>query len=55
MGFRAALLSICVLLSVTAARSPAQCGPKLEEQLANVRSSWVKNWNEKQIEDLVKL
>jgi uncharacterized protein (TIGR02246 family) len=55
MGFRAALLSICALLSVTAARSAAQCGPKLEKQLADVRSSWVKNWNEKQIDDLVKL
>ena len=43
MGFRAALLSVCALAFATALQGTAQCEPKMEKQIADVRSSWVKN------------
>src|SRR5215469_10144816 len=45
MRFRAALLTVCALLFLTAIRGAAQCGPKMKKQIADVRDSWVKNWS----------
>lgn len=55
MRFGALLLSVCALLSMTAIRATAQCGPKLEKQIAVVRDSWVKNWNDGQLGNVVSL
>lgn len=55
MRFRAALLTMCGLLSVTAIRGTAQCEPKMEKQIADVRDSWVKNWNDGQLGNVVNL
>ena len=55
MRFQAALLSVCALVFVTALQGAAQCGPKMEKQIADVRSSWVKNWNDGQLDNVVNL
>ena len=55
MRFRAALLSACVLLSLTAIQGTAQCGPEMEKQIADVRSSWVTGWNDGQLGKVVDL
>ena len=56
MRFRAALLTVCALLFLTAIRGTAQgCGPKTEKQVADVRDSWVKNWNDGQLGNVVNL
>ena len=51
----AALIAVCVLACSTSVRAAAQCGPGVEGQIAGVRSSWVKNWNEKQLDNVVRL
>ncbi|SRR5579862_7641326 len=51
----AALLSVCALLSLTPIRAIAQCGPQMEKQIAEVRDSWVKNWNDGQLGNVVNL
>lgn len=33
----------------------SQCGPNLDSQLTAVRDSWVKNWNERQLDSVVRL
>jgi uncharacterized protein (TIGR02246 family) len=55
MRFRAALLSACAFLLLTTIRGTAQCGPKMEKQVADVRSSWVRHWNEGQLGDVINL
>ena len=55
MRFRPALISVCAFLSVTAIRGTAQCGPKMEEQVAAVRNSWVTNWNGGHLDNVVNL
>lgn len=55
MRVRAALLSGCVLLCLTATRATAQCGPNMEKQIADLRESWVNNWNTGQLSNVVSL
>jgi uncharacterized protein (TIGR02246 family) len=55
MRFRVALFSVCAMLSLTAIRANAQCGPKMEKQVTDVRDSWVKNWNDGQVGNVVNL
>jgi ketosteroid isomerase-like protein len=55
MRFRAALLSACAFLSLTAIQGMAQCGPKMEKQIADVRGSWVRGWNDGQLGNVVNL
>jgi uncharacterized protein (TIGR02246 family) len=55
MRIRVALLSVCALLSLTAIRATAQCGPKMEKQIGDVRDSWVKNWNDQQLGNVANL
>lgn len=55
MRFRAALLTVCAFLSQSVTRGTAQCGPKMEKQIADVRSSWVRNWNDGQLGSVVNL
>ena len=54
MRSRAALLSACAVLSL-AIHGTAQCGPKMEKQIADVRSSWVRDWNDGQLGNVVNL
>jgi uncharacterized protein (TIGR02246 family) len=55
MRFRAALLSACAFLCLTAIQGTAQCGAKMEKQIADVRSSWVRGWNGGQLGNVVNL
>lgn len=55
MRFRIALLSVFALLCVTVTRVAAQCGPNMEKQIADLRESWVKNWNDGQLGNVVNL
>ena len=55
MRFRVALLSVCALLSLAAIRATAQCGPNMEKQIGDVRDSWVKNWNDRQLGNVANL
>ena len=55
MRFRTALMSVCAFLSVTAIGGSAQCGHKVEQQVAEVRSSWVTNWNDGHLDNVVNL
>lgn len=55
MRFRAALLIACAFLPLAAIRATAQCGPGGEKQIADVRDSWVKNWNDGQLGKVVNL
>ena len=55
MRFRPVLFSVCALLSLTVIKATAQCGPKMEQQIADVRGSWVKNWNDGQLGNVVNL
>lgn len=55
MRVRAALLCVSVLFSLTAIQCKAQCGPKMEKQIADVRDSWVKNWNAGQLGNVMNL
>ena len=55
MRFQVALFSLCTMLSLTTTRAASQCGPKMESQIASVRDSWVKNWNEGRLDSVVNL
>jgi len=55
MRLAANLVVICFLASTSPILARAQCGPNMEKQLSEVRESWVKNWNEKQLDRLVNL
>ena len=51
MRFRAALLIVCAYFPLAAIGVTAQC----EKQVADVRDSWVKNWNDGQLGNVVNL
>ena len=51
MRFRAAVLIVCASFPLAAIRVTAQC----EKQTADVRDSWVKNWNDGQLANVVNL
>ena len=55
MRFRATLLIACALLPLAAIGATAQCRPGGEKQIAEVRDSWVKNWNDGQLGNVVNL
>jgi hypothetical protein len=55
MRLLANLVAVCFLASAFPILAVAQCGPNMEKQLAEVRESWVKNWNEKQLDRLANL
>jgi hypothetical protein len=44
---------MCALFVVTTLQGAAQCGPKMEKKIADLRSCWVKNWNAGQLDDVV--
>lgn len=55
MRFRLALISVYALSCLTALSATAQCGPQMEKQIAGVRDSWVKSWNDGQLGNVVSL
>ena len=55
MRLAANLAVVCFLAGTSPILATAQCGPNMEKQLSEVRESWVKNWNEKQLDRLVNL
>jgi ketosteroid isomerase-like protein len=55
MSFRAALIVVVALASSTAVQVAAQCTPAQKSQIEAVRDSWKKNWNAKQLDNVVAL
>ena len=51
MRFRAALLIVCASFPLAAIGVTAQC----EKQIVDVRDSWVKNWNDGELGNVVNL
>lgn len=53
--FCVALIAICVLACSAPVRAAANCTPAEAAQIAEVRNSWVTNWNAKQLDNVVAL
>jgi ketosteroid isomerase-like protein len=55
MRFPVALIAICAVACSAAIPAEAKCTAAEEAQIAEVRNSWVTNWNAKQLDNVVKL
>jgi hypothetical protein len=55
MRLAANLVVLCLVACTSSIVARAQCGPNMDKQLSELRESWVKNWNDKQLDRLVNL
>ena len=55
MRLVANLVAVCFLACTSPILARAQCGPNMEKQLAELRESWAKNWNEQRPDGVANL
>ena len=55
MSFRTIVLVACAVACCLSVPARSQCPADIEKQIAQTMNTWVQDWNEKRIDDLMKL